>query len=88
MPLTSGGMAKLAEEASEVAQVACKAIALGKLDLHWDGTNLRDRLEEEIADVEAIIEVVKRKHSLNRDFIAKRNEQKIGMFEYWDSKED
>ena len=45
------GISKLIEEAGEVTQVCGKLIAIAGASEHWDGTDLRERLEDEIADL-------------------------------------
>lgn len=45
------GVSKLIEEMGELGQVLGKLIALHGDVEHWDGTNLRDRLIEEMGDV-------------------------------------
>ena len=49
------GMAKALEETGGFAQVCGKIMAANGAELHWDGSNLRQRLVEELADVEAAI---------------------------------
>lgn len=50
------GVAKLAEEAGEIAQVVGKLIATEGWAEHWDGSNLHDRLVEEVGDMLAAIQ--------------------------------
>lgn len=45
------GISKLVEEAGEVTQVCGKLIGSGGDINHWDGTNLKERLEDEIGDL-------------------------------------
>jgi NTP pyrophosphatase (non-canonical NTP hydrolase) len=52
------GISKLIEEAGEVQQVCGKLLATGGEASHWDGSDLRQRLAEEIADVIAACEFV------------------------------
>lgn len=47
------GLSKLVEEAGEVQQVAGKLMGIGGKPDHWDGTNLRVRMGEEVADLSA-----------------------------------
>ena len=54
------GISKLIEECGEVVQVAGKLLATQGDEEHWDGTDLRDRLVEELADLSAAIDFVKR----------------------------
>jgi hypothetical protein len=60
-----------------------KLIALhGDVD-HWDGTNLRERLIEEMGDVTAAMRFLIRMNDLNEDEIEKRAGQKMIMFYRW-----
>lgn len=47
------GLSKLTEEAGEVCQVAGKIMGTGGSPDHWDGTDLRVRMAEEVADLSA-----------------------------------
>lgn len=51
------GLAKLVEEAGEVVQAAMKLVALAGAENydHWDGTDVRVRLRDEVADLQAAI---------------------------------
>lgn len=49
------GTSKLIEEMGELAQVLGKLLGNNGEAEHWDGSNLRDRLVEELADVEAAL---------------------------------
>lgn len=49
------GLSKLAEECGEVVQVVGKLMATGGAAEHWDGTNLHNRLLDELADLCAAI---------------------------------
>ena len=44
------GLSKVIEECGEVIQAAGKIIAANGDGQHWDGSDLRQRLEDEIAD--------------------------------------
>ena len=77
------GLSKLIEEAGEVTQVCGKIIALdGGID-HWDGTNLKDRIEEEIADVMAACLFVQEMNNLDMEKIQERIEKKLALFHEW-----
>jgi NTP pyrophosphatase (non-canonical NTP hydrolase) len=58
------GLSKLVEECGEVAQVAGKVVGFGGLGDHWDGTNLAERLADELADLEAAIIYIKQHNTL------------------------
>ncbi len=85
------GLAKLGEELGELQQVNGKLDQYPELAMttddracHPDGTNLRHRLEEEIADVQAAIAFVVTKMELNRGRINTRAVRKLSLFQQWD----
>lgn len=87
--MQQNGLAKLAEEGGELLQVAGKLIQYPELqtsttELHPDGTNLHDRLEEEIGDMLAACYFVAKKLGLNQQKIIRRREDKLNLFEKWD----
>lgn len=91
-PFTIGGkpwpgISKLIEESGEMQQVAGKLIAAGGEIDHWDGTNLCDRLQEEIADTIAACEFVISANELNKNFIKKRVAEKLARFNEWHKRE-
>ena len=76
MPGMSGdGRIKLAEECGELVQVLMKTQAYPNSTIHPDGSNLRDRLTEEIGDVLAAIELVCSTHKLDYDLILIRTKR-------------
>ena len=79
------GLSKLVEEAGEVVQVCGKLIATGGNPSHWDGTNLHERLEDELGDLLAAIDFVIERNSLrlSRTKIASRRSEKLKMFDHW-----
>jgi NTP pyrophosphatase (non-canonical NTP hydrolase) len=77
------GISKLVEELGEVAQVAGKLIATGGEPGHWDGTDLRTRMEDELADLGAAIAFVIKRNGLDADRIAERREAKLRLFNAW-----
>ena len=77
------GLSKLIEEAGEVQQVCGKLIGTGGDAAHWDGTDLRERLEEEIADLIAACEFVRSANQLDRAKIEKRITDKMRLFSQW-----
>lgn len=90
MSMQQNGLAKLVEECGEVMQVAGKMIQYPELqpitnvNKHPDGTVLRDKLEEEIADVAASLRFVADKLKLSKVKISKRLAEKLKLFEQWD----
>lgn len=77
------GLSKLIEEAGEVVQVAGKLLATNGKEEHWDGTNLRIRLQEEISDMMAAGYFVILNCGLDQEFIRERVAKKIDLFHEW-----
>jgi len=77
------GLSKLAEEAGEVVQVVGKIVGLGNMGQHWDGTDLRQRLQEEIADVLAASAFVVAVNGLDEAAIQARVQEKLQRFNRW-----
>ena len=81
------GLSKLIEEAGEVQQVCGKILGTGGNLEHWDGSNLRERLEEEIADLTAACIFVGQTNHLDMAGIEKRAREKLALFEEWHAKQ-
>lgn len=84
------GLSKLMEECAEVTQVAAKIAAfpfLADHEKHPDGTDLVERLEDEIGDLLAILDYVTLKNSLNTAKIKQRRKKKMERFMRWDREE-
>jgi NTP pyrophosphatase (non-canonical NTP hydrolase) len=77
------GLSKLIEECGEVGQVAGKLIATGGVPAHWDGSNLRERLLEELADLRAAITFVAQVNQLGDDVMNARAQKKLDQFWAW-----
>jgi NTP pyrophosphatase (non-canonical NTP hydrolase) len=79
------GLSKLDEEAGEVVQVIGKLMGTGGDPDHWDGTDLRIRLQEEIADVLAACDFVQlvNPYALDEVAIAERRREKLETFLRW-----
>lgn len=83
------GLAKLVEECGEVQQVVGKLMALdgnapGDFYMHWDGTDIKDRLQDELADVQAVIEFVRDKNrQLDSVHFNRRVAMKLARFNTW-----
>jgi NTP pyrophosphatase (non-canonical NTP hydrolase) len=77
------GLSKLVEESGEVTQVIGKIIGAYPNVDHWDGTNLRERLQDELGDLSAAIVFVKRYCGLSEDAVERRAAYKLAMFERW-----
>jgi NTP pyrophosphatase (non-canonical NTP hydrolase) len=81
--LNNNGLGKLIEECGELQQVAGKKLAMMDSDSHWDGSNLKERLEDEIADVRAACFTVAVNFGLDEERIANRMQYKKSLFDYW-----
>ena len=77
------GLAKAAEECGEVVQVAAKIIAAGGAGSHWDGTDLTERLEDEIADARATMQFLVAENGLDAQRMADRTAAKLALFRRW-----
>lgn len=77
------GVSKLIEEIGELGQVLGKLIATHGAREHWDGSDLLDRLHDEIADVGAALVFVQQANGLDPDRIAGRAEAKLQLFHRW-----
>lgn len=84
MAMNNKGLGKLIEECGELTQAAGKKLAIMDSDDHWDGSNLKTRLEDEIADVMAASHLVMDKFDLDADRILERRQHKLSLFRYWD----
>lgn len=77
------GLAKLTEESGEVLQVIGKLMANGGEVQHWDGTNLRDRLQAELGQLLAAITFVCEHCDLDKAVVEKNFETKVALYEKW-----
>lgn len=78
------GLSKLDEECGEVLQVIGKLMGTGGEPLHWDGSDLRRRLEEEIGDVLAACAfVLQHNPQLNAVTVDNRRIKKLAVFNEW-----
>jgi len=79
------GTSKLLEEMGELQQVLGKLMGTAGDPAHWDGSDLRTRIVEEIADLQAAIAFFQ-EHNLSafqRDCVAERAAEKRDLFESW-----
>lgn len=84
MTMTAKGLAKLIEECGELQQVAGKMLAYYHHDQHPDGgPPLRERLEDEAADVMAAIDFVAQTFRLDSDRMLDRSQRKFVLFTGW-----
>lgn len=79
------GTSKLLEETGELQQVLGKLIGSHGEVQHFDGSNLRERLVEEIADVAAAARFFQEVNLTKeeREQIAARCERKVALFKKW-----
>lgn len=78
------GISKLVEECGETLQICGKLMGTGGQREHWDGAgDLRARLENELADLQAAIAFVCRVNELDHDRMATRFAKKMVRFERW-----
>lgn len=79
------GLSKLVEEAGEVTQVAGKLMGSFGDPNHFDGSDLRVSLREEIADLEAALAFFKSANFSSREQIdmAERTREKRSLFNMW-----
>jgi NTP pyrophosphatase (non-canonical NTP hydrolase) len=77
------GLSKLIEECGEVIQVAGKLLGANGDPNHWDGSDLRLRLQEELADLTAAIQFVEHRNDLDGGVIWDRTHSKLRKFDTW-----
>lgn len=77
------GASKLIEEMGEVQQVLGKLIGSNGDINHFDGTNLKDRLELELGDLSAALLFFIEENKLNDHLIEKRCTDKLALFSKW-----
>lgn len=78
------GLAKMAEEAAEVGQVIAKIIAVGGDRTYFDGTDLIDRLVEELGDFHAARSYfLTHNPNVSAKAVAERAQVKYALFQKW-----
>lgn len=86
MPMAARGHAKLIEEMGELLQTCGKRLAYYTTDEHPDGgPPLRERLQDEIADVMAACGFVSAQEDLDIDYIEMRVDAKLALFNRWNA---
>jgi NTP pyrophosphatase (non-canonical NTP hydrolase) len=86
MTMAAKGVAKLIEECGELQQVLGKRLAWWSTDEpHWDGSDLDQRIAEEMGDVFAAIWFVVDKLGLDADAIKRRHVAKSDLFHEWEA---
>lgn len=93
--MTAAGVAKLIEEVGELqaelgqlVQVLGKKLAYWDADDHWDGSNLRERLQDEMGDVRAALDFVEERLRLDHEVIQARRRKKAALFDAWQEQID
>jgi NTP pyrophosphatase (non-canonical NTP hydrolase) len=82
------GISKLTEECGEVIQVCGKLMGSRGSVKHWDGTNLRSRLQDELGDLLAAIDFVTAHCELDERGIIERRVKKRDLFNKWHADEN
>lgn len=79
------GTSKLLEEMGELQQVLGKLLGSAGEANHWDGSDLRKRLVEEIGDLKAAIEFFQSKNmSVAEQYdVETRRDTKFVLFQTW-----
>lgn len=82
--LCANGLAKLIEECGELQQIAAKKLAYFHTDVHPDGGgSLKQRMEDELADVAAASAFVAQQFALDEKRIKQRAALKLADFQSW-----
>ncbi|CRK59430.1 hypothetical protein [Alloactinosynnema sp. L-07] len=81
-------MSRAIEECGELLQVFGKVIGAGGATSHWDGTDLRERLTEELGDVIAALNFFVAANNLPGSTIADRAAEKFAQYEQWHAQAD
>jgi NTP pyrophosphatase (non-canonical NTP hydrolase) len=87
MAMHNKGLTKLMEECGELIQICAKKSAYMNIDRHPDGSSLKHRLEDEIADVVAALTFVVEKFDLDVPYMDERSQDKLALYEQWNSEE-
>lgn len=84
------GTSKVIEEMGELQQLLGKLLGTAGETKHWDGSDLKERLKEEIADVMAALEFFQENNFTANDLldIAYRTEEKGLLFSKWHSDQE
>ena len=79
------GLSKVIEECGELMQVAGKLLGTGGKAEHWDGSDLRVRLVEEVGDLRAALDYFTRHNMTEAEGLAleARTAAKVQLFEKW-----
>lgn len=77
------GTSRMIEECGELIQVLGKLIGAAGKTSHWDGTDLRDRLTDELSDVRAAIDFFIDANDLPPAAIDERAARKRAQYDRW-----
>lgn len=77
------GLAKTSEECGELQQVLGKLIATAGERIHFDGSDLVERVQEEVADVRAALDFLVAVNGLDTNAIDRRVAMKVDRFWRW-----
>ncbi|GAB3159556.1 hypothetical protein GCM10027059_06000 [Myceligenerans halotolerans] len=77
------GASRVIEECGELLQVLGKLIGAGGATAHWDGTDLGERLADEISDTRAALDFFISANNLPASLIDERTAQKRAQYEQW-----
>ncbi|MBO0610879.1 hypothetical protein [Myceligenerans salitolerans] len=77
------GASRIIEECGELLQVLGKLIGSGGSTAHWDGTDLGERLADEISDTRAALDYFISANNLPADVIDERTARKRAQYEKW-----
>lgn len=84
MTMHCDGLTKLIEECGELIQIAAKKQAYLNTDIHPDGMgSMKDRMEEEVADVLAACVFVTEIFKLDEAKLEARAKMKLERFKGW-----
>lgn len=89
MTMAAKGIAKLIEECGELQQILGKKLAYYTTDEHPDGKgSLNKRIEDELADVQAAIDLVVVNLNLDAKRVQQRRQKKYFQFLHWHFERD
>lgn len=77
------GASRVIEESGELLQVLGKLVGTGGALEHWDGTDLRQRLVDEIGDLRAALEFFTAANELPAAEVEQRARRKRAQYEQW-----
>lgn len=77
------GASRIIEEGGELLQVIGKLMGAAGRDRHWDGSDLRQRLVEEIGDTLAALEFFTAANRLPAKEIGDRATRKVEQYRQW-----